>query len=138
VRKMHLLLRARAAVFFPGGYGTLDELYETLTLVQTLKMKPLPIVLFGEEFWNRVVDWDYLVDEGTIAPKDLDIFKVCDTAEDAWEFICHFNKTPEFLPGDNPEEVIGLHPKPPPPAAVEMTQEVMGFGREPKKKGRKT
>jgi predicted Rossmann-fold nucleotide-binding protein len=120
-------------VFFPGGFGTLDELFETLTLVQTLKMKPLPIVLFGEEFWNRVVDWDYLVDEGTIAPKDLDVFTICDTADEAWEFICHFNKTPEFLPGAHVEEVIGAAP----PQTVEMTQELMGFGREPRKARRK-
>jgi len=136
IRKMHLLLRARAAVFFPGGFGSLDELFETLTLIQTVKMKPIPIVLLGEEFWNRVVDWDYLVEEGTIAPQDLDIFKICDTAEAAWEFICHFNKTPEFLPGDNLDEVIGVEPKRP-PADVEMTQELTGFGRAPKKRRRK-
>lgn len=124
IRKMHLLLRAKAAVFFPGGMGTLDELFETLTLVQTVKMKPLPIVLLGEEFWNRIVDWDYLVEEGTIAPEDLQIFKICDTAEEAWEFICHFHKTPELLPGAKVEELMGA-----PPAATEtlpdMTQEVM-------------
>jgi uncharacterized protein (TIGR00730 family) len=107
IRKMHLLLRAKAAVFFPGGYGTLDELFETLTLVQTVKMQPLPIVLLGEEFWNRIVDWDYLVEEGTIAPQDVDLFRICDTAEEAWEFICHFHKTPELLPGAKPEELMG-------------------------------
>jgi len=148
IRKMHLLLRAKAAVFFPGGMGTLDELFETLTLVQTMKMKPLPIVLLGEEFWDRVVDWDFLVEEGTIAPQDLDIFHVCDTADDAWEFICHYNKTPEFLPGANLEEMVGVHPNPPmvadhsPPKApvdedVEMTQEIMGATREPKKRRRR-
>ena len=107
IRKMHLLLRAKAAVFFPGGYGTLDELFETLTLVQTVKMQPLPIVLLGEEFWNRIVDWDYLVDEGTIAPQDIELFRICDTAEEAWEFICHFHKTPELLPGAHAEELMG-------------------------------
>ena len=132
IRKMHLLLRAKAAVFFPGGMGTMDELFETLTLVQTMKMKPLPIVLLGEEFWNRVVDWDYLVDEGTIAPGDLDIFHICDTADEAWQFICHFNKTPEFLPGANLEEVMGDGPPPPVVAGgpvqtidAELTQEAM-------------
>ena len=107
IRKMHLLLRAKAAVFFPGGYGTLDELFETLTLVQTVKMQPLPIVLLGEEFWNRIVDWDYLVEEGTIAPQDVELFRICDTAEEAWEFICHFHKTPELLPGAHSEELMG-------------------------------
>lgn len=130
IRKMHLLLRAKAAVFFPGGMGTMDELFETLTLVQTMKMKPLPIVLLGEEFWNRVVDWDYLVDEGTIAPGDLDIFHICDTAEEAWEYICHFNKTPEFLPGADLGEVMGAAPPaaPEPPVQTldaELTQEAM-------------
>jgi uncharacterized protein (TIGR00730 family) len=103
IRKMHLLLRAKAAVFVPGGMGTLDELFETLTLVQTVKMKPLPIVLLGEEFWSRLIDWDYLVEEGTIAPQDIDLFQICDTAEEAWEFICHFHKTPELLPGADVE-----------------------------------
>jgi uncharacterized protein (TIGR00730 family) len=137
IRKMHLLLRAKAAVFFPGGMGTLDELFETLTLVQTVKMKPLPIVLLGEEFWNRLVDWDFLVEEGTIAPQDLDLFHVCDTAEDAWEFICHFNKTPELLPGADVDELMGSNPNPPmvateeqrPPDPTEtppeLTQEIM-------------
>jgi uncharacterized protein (TIGR00730 family) len=132
IRKMHLLLRAKAAVFFPGGMGTLDELFETLTLVQTLKMKPLPIVLLGEEFWRRLVNWDYLVEEGTIAPQDLDLFHVCDTADEAWEFICRFNRTPHFLPGDKMEEVMGTAPPPPMVASdpvrrppPEVTQEMM-------------
>ena len=134
VRKMHLLLRAKAAVFFPGGFGTLDELFETLTLIQTVKMKPIPIVLLGEEFWNRVVDWDYLVEEGTIAPRDLDIFHVCDTAESAWEFICHFHKTPELLPGADVAEMVGVHPNPPmvvDEAMPDVTQEIMQPPRPP-------
>jgi uncharacterized protein (TIGR00730 family) len=138
IRKMHLLLRAKAAVFFPGGMGTLDELFETLTLVQTVKMKPLPIVLLGHEFWNRLVDWDYLVEEGTIAPEDLKLFKVCDTADEAWEFICHFHKTPELLPGAKVEEMIDPTPavKVDPP---EMTQELMSPPPplEPRRKRRK-
>jgi uncharacterized protein (TIGR00730 family) len=134
IRKMHLLLRAKAALFFPGGYGTMDELFETLTLVQTLKMKPLPIVLLGAEFWNRIVDWDFLVEEGTIAPGDLNLFHVCDTAEEAWEFICHFHKTPEFLPGAKTEEVIGAGG---PAADPELTQDIMGVSREPKRRPRR-
>ncbi len=107
VRKMHMLLRARAAVFFPGGYGSLDELFEILTLVQTQKMKPIPIVLIGVDFWNRIVDWDYIAAEGTISRKDLDLFHVCDTAEEAWEYICHFHETPHLLPGADPSEMMG-------------------------------
>jgi uncharacterized protein (TIGR00730 family) len=107
VRKMHLLLRAKAAVFFPGGYGTLDELFETLTLIQTLKMNPIPIVLVGEEFWSRLVDWDYLSLEGTISAEDLDLFRICDTAEEAWAHICAFHDEPHLLPGANVDEMIG-------------------------------
>ncbi len=107
VRKMHLLLRAKAAVFFPGGFGTLDELFETLTLIQTLKMKPIPIVLVGEEFWKRVVDWDYLAAEGTISPRDLELFHVCDDADAAWRHICDFHESPHLLPGADPSEMIG-------------------------------
>ena len=132
IRKMHLLLRAKAAVFFPGGMGTLDELFETLTLVQTVKMKPLPIVLLGQEFWSRLVDWNFLVEEGTIGPQDLELFKICDTAEEAWEFICHFHKTPELMPGADVAEIMGDAPPVPLIGAVpqhtldaEMTQEIM-------------
>jgi uncharacterized protein (TIGR00730 family) len=125
IRKMHLLLRAKAAVFFPGGMGTLDELFETLTLVQTVKMKPLPIVLLGEEFWNRIVDWDFLVEEGTIAPEDISLFKICDTADEAWEYICHYHKTPELLPGAKVSELMGGDPAAAAVDAPEMTQELM-------------
>jgi len=104
---MHLLLRARAADFFPGGFGTLDELFETLTLVQTLKMKPIPIVLVGEDFWNRLIDWDYLAVEGTISPEDLEVFHVCDTADAAWRHICDFHEVPHLLPGAAVDEMIG-------------------------------
>jgi len=106
VRKMHLLLRARAAVFFPGGYGTLDELFETLTLVQTRKMRPIPIVLVGREFWNRLVDWEFLVTEGVISPEDPDIFHMCETAEEAWKFICDFHAIPP-RPSDLTSEMMG-------------------------------
>jgi len=87
VRKMHFLMRARALVAFPGGFGTLDELFETLTLVQTGKVRPMPILLFGEEFWRRLIDFDFLVEEGTISPSDLDIFQFVESAEEAWAII---------------------------------------------------
>lgn len=82
LRKMHFLLRARALVTFPGGYGTLDELFEVLTLVQTGKMARIPIVLVGKEFWRRLVDFDYLVEEGFISAQDVQLFTRVDTAEE--------------------------------------------------------
>jgi uncharacterized protein (TIGR00730 family) len=85
IRKMHFLLRAVALVVFPGGYGTLDELFEVLTLIQTRKIKPIPVLLFGREYWERVIDFSALVDEGMIAPADLDIFCFVETADDAWQ-----------------------------------------------------
>ncbi len=106
VRKMHLLLRAKAAVFFPGGFGTLDELFETLTLIQTMKMAPIPIVLVGEDFWSRLIDWDYLALQGTISAQDLELFHICDTAEDAWVHICRFHEELHLLPGADIEEMI--------------------------------
>ena len=87
IRKMHLLMRAKALVAFPGGYGTLDELFETLTLVQTQKVNAIPILLFGRGFWERVINFNALVEEGTISPKDLDLFQFVETAEDAWDII---------------------------------------------------
>ena len=87
-RKMHFLLRARAVAVFPGGFGTFDEAFELLTLVQTGKVKPLPILFFGREFWERVVDFDALVEEGVIAPDDLKLFTFVDTAEEAWDHVC--------------------------------------------------
>ena len=92
LRKMHFLLRARAIAVFPGGFGTFDEFFETLTLIQTGKMKPIPILLFGREFWNRVIDFEALCEEGTISPQDLDLFEWCETAEEAWEHIARFYK----------------------------------------------
>ena len=91
VRKMHLLMRAKALVAFPGGYGTLDELFETLTLIQTQKVNAIPIVLFGREFWERVINFDALVEEGMISAKDLDLFQFVETAEDAWDIISQVN-----------------------------------------------
>ncbi|OGS49706.1 MAG: lysine decarboxylase [Erythrobacter sp. RIFCSPHIGHO2_12_FULL_63_10] len=90
LRKMHFLLRARAVAVFPGGFGTLDEFLELLTLIQTGKMKPIPILLFGKEFWSRVVNFDALAEEGTVSPKDLELFHWCETAEDAWCHIADF------------------------------------------------
>ena len=88
VRKYWFVLLAKALVAFPGGFGTMDELFETLTLVQTRKIKEVPpIVLFGSEFWNAVCDFDALVKWGTISPEDLDLFKIVDTVEEAHDYI---------------------------------------------------
>ncbi len=88
LRKMHFLIRARAVAVFPGGYGTFDECFELLTLVQTGKIKPLPIMLFGRDYWNRVVNFPLLVDEGVISPDDLELFRFVETAEEAWDYVC--------------------------------------------------
>ena len=90
LRKMHFLLRAKAVAVFPGGFGTFDEFFELLTLIQTGKMKPMPILLFGKDFWNRVVDFEALADEGTISHRDLDLITWCETAEEAWTAIAEF------------------------------------------------
>ncbi|MBM4351569.1 MAG: TIGR00730 family Rossman fold protein [Deltaproteobacteria bacterium] len=87
IRKMHFLMRAKALVVFPGGYGTLDELFETLTLIQTRKIKPIPVLIFGREFWEKIINFDALVDEGTISPEDIELFQYVETAEQAWEII---------------------------------------------------
>lgn len=90
-RKMHFLIRAKALVAFPGGYGTLDELFETLTLIQTRKMPPVPVILFGREFWEKAIDLDFLVEEGTIAPEDARLVSYAETAAEAWETISRFH-----------------------------------------------
>ena len=97
MRKMHFLMRARALVAFPGGYGTLDELFETLTLIQTKKIKPLPVIMFGRDFWRRAIDFDFLVNEGVIDPEDRDLFYEVEKAEEAWRIIrdFYFQKTEE-------------------------------------------
>ena len=87
LRKMHFLKRARGLVAFPGGYGTLDELFETLTLVQTRTVQPIPIVLVGEEFWRRVFDAEFLAAEGVIDPEDVDLFSFAESAEEIWDHI---------------------------------------------------
>ncbi len=84
LRKMHFLLRARAVAVFPGGFGTFDESFELLTLIQTGKVKPIPILFFGRSFWERVVSFDGLVEEGVISPDDLELFHYVETAEEAW------------------------------------------------------
>ena len=87
IRKMHFLMRARAITVFPGGFGTLDELFETLTLIQTKRMEPTPVLLFGKDFWTRIIDFEALSDAGTISPEDLELFKFVETAEEAWAHI---------------------------------------------------
>jgi len=87
MRKMHLLVRARAVVVFPGGYGTLDELFETLTLVQTEKIRRIPIVIFGKEYWDRVINFEVMLEEGMVAEADLEMFQFVETAEQAWRII---------------------------------------------------
>jgi len=90
IRKMHFLMRAKAMVAFPGGFGTMDELFEVLTLVQTGKMPRIPIVLVGHEFWDNFINFEWLVEMGTISPKDLELFTVVDTAQEAVAAIHEF------------------------------------------------
>jgi uncharacterized protein (TIGR00730 family) len=92
LRKLHLLQRTRALVAFPGGYGTFDELFEVLTLIQTRKIKPIPVVLVGEDYWRRAVDIDYMVEEGVIDPEDRDLFWFAETAQEIWNGIQHWHK----------------------------------------------
>jgi uncharacterized protein (TIGR00730 family) len=90
LRKMHFLLRAKAVAVFPGGFGTFDEFFELLTLVQTGKVARLPILLYGADFWTRVVNFEALVEEGTIAVADLELFSIVETAEAGWEIVRRF------------------------------------------------
>jgi uncharacterized protein (TIGR00730 family) len=90
LRKMHFMMRAKALVAFPGGFGTLDELFEVMTLVQTRKSRPVPILLFGTAFWKSLIDMEVLVQEGTISREDLKLFSYVDTPEAAWQVICEF------------------------------------------------
>ncbi len=90
LRKMHFLMRARALAVFPGGFGTFDELFELLTLIQTGKMRRIPILLYGRDFWTRVVDFEGLADEGVIAHEDLDLISWVETAEDGWAVVDDF------------------------------------------------
>jgi len=88
LRKMHFLMRAKAVAVFPGGFGTFDELFELLTLIQTTKMAPIPILLFGRAFWEKVVNFQALADEGVISPEDLGLFRFVETADEAWAIVC--------------------------------------------------
>ena len=90
LRKMHFMMRAKALVAFPGGFGTLDELFEVITLVQTRKAKPVPIVLFGTDYWKRLLDFEVLIEEGAISPEDLKLFTYTDDPQEAWESIRAF------------------------------------------------
>ncbi len=102
IRKLHFLLRAQALVAFPGGYGTFDELFETLTLIQTRKIRPVPVVLVGERYWRRAVDVDFLVDEGVIDPEDRELFWYAEEAGEIWRGILEWheaNGTPLFPAG---------------------------------------
>jgi uncharacterized protein (TIGR00730 family) len=91
IRKMHFLIRAKALVAFPGGFGTLDELFETLTLLQTGKTEHVLVVLVGRDFWERLIDWQWLVENGLIAQQDLQLFQYAETAQDIWDLIARHN-----------------------------------------------
>jgi uncharacterized protein (TIGR00730 family) len=95
LRKMHFLMRAKAMVAFPGGFGTLDELFEVMTLVQCRKAKPVPIFLFGSEYWKRVINFDALVEEGAVSAEDLALFEYVDEPEQAWAGIQRFYNLPD-------------------------------------------
>jgi uncharacterized protein (TIGR00730 family) len=101
LRKMHFLQRAKALVIFPGGFGTLDEMFEAATLVQTGKIKRIPFLLFGKEYWERVINFETMVSEGMIAHEDKDIFKFVETAEEAWHHIaCFWGLNGDVKPAD--------------------------------------
>lgn len=92
IRKMHFMMRAKALVAFPGGFGTLDELFEVITLVQTKKSKPVPIVLFGTDYWKKLLNLEFLVEEGVISPGDVNLIEYVDAPQDAWDAIKRFYK----------------------------------------------
>ena len=94
IRKMHFLIRAKALVAFPGGFGTLDELFETLTLLQTGKTENVMVVLVGRDFWERLINWQMLIEEGLIVQKDLQLFHYAETAQEAWDLIARHNGVP--------------------------------------------
>jgi uncharacterized protein (TIGR00730 family) len=101
IRKMHFLMRAKAICVFPGGFGTMDELFEALTLIQTGRMQRVPFLLFGKEFWQKIINWDALADAGTISAEDLDLFRFVDSAKEAMELIENWDAptTRDSIPG---------------------------------------
>src|SRR3990172_8192223 len=92
MRKFHFLIRAKALVVFPGGFGTLDELFETLTLRETRRMQDIPIIIFGSEYWKKVINFQFLAEEGAIDEADLDLFRYAETPEEAWDMIVRFHQ----------------------------------------------
>lgn len=101
IRKMHFLMRARAVCVFPGGFGTLDETFEALTLIQTGRMSRVPFLLFGRAFWEKIINWEALADAGTISAEDLDLFQFVETAAEAVELIESWETAParDAVPG---------------------------------------
>jgi len=99
LRKMHFMMRAKALVAFPGGFGTLDELFETLTLIQCKKSSPVPIILFGKDYWNKVFHPEVLVEEGAVSEEDLRYFNYVDDVQDAWQII------KDFYPNEVPKPI---------------------------------
>jgi hypothetical protein len=97
LRKFHFILRAAAVVLFPGGFGTLDEMFETLTLRQTHRMQPVPIILFGRSYWSKVIDFQFLADSGVIADHHLDLFTYAETPAEAWQQILDFHAQPQRM-----------------------------------------
>ena len=95
IRKMHFLIRVKALVVFPGGFGTLDELFEALTLIQTGKIEPIPVLLFGREYWERVLNIDAMVMEGMVSPEDKDLLTFVETAEEAWSIVADYYRLPK-------------------------------------------
>jgi uncharacterized protein (TIGR00730 family) len=93
LRKFHFILRAAAVVLFPGGFGTLDEMFETLTLRQTHRMQPVPIILFGRDYWSKVINFQFLADSGVISDEHLKLFSYAETPEEAWQQILDFHET---------------------------------------------
>lgn len=94
IRKMHFMIRVKALVVFPGGLGTMDELFEALTLIQTGKIEPIPVIMFGREYWERVINFDAMAMEGMIGPHDKDLLTFVETAEEAWNIISDFYRLP--------------------------------------------
>lgn len=101
-RKIHFLLRAKAVAIFPGGFGTLDEFFETLTLIQTGRMDPIPLLMFGKDFWGKAINLEALEEMGTISPGDTDLFTTVDTAEEGWEVIREFYNLPKVSLSEPP------------------------------------